>query len=238
MLNSAVHWMLIVATVADFILLLRIVQLKLHRFYAFITLDAALGLLFDSVGWWLGWDSREYTRVFFYSRFLYAALVQAIAWDVFEEVTSRVSKIRRVASLRLRAGLVSTGLLAVLLWFTLASGDAAEGPEPVYFTATLLWGSSCLTSLIFMWKVSRAMSLERIERPHNTRVWTRFYWLSFSISLANCALLLTGLHLNSTASAILNLVFATFELGLVGWCVLRLRAHSQDTLTVIGKIEP
>ena len=65
MLKIAVHWMLIVGAIADLILLLRILGLKLHRMYAFITLDAALGLLFDAAGWWLGWDSREYARVYF-----------------------------------------------------------------------------------------------------------------------------------------------------------------------------
>ena len=38
--------MLIVGAIADLILLLRIVGLKLHRLYVFITLDAVLGLLF------------------------------------------------------------------------------------------------------------------------------------------------------------------------------------------------
>lgn len=233
MLKNAVHWMLIAGTVADLILLLRITTLKLHRLYAFITLDAALGLLFDGVGWWLGWDSREYARVYFYSRFLYAGVLQAVAWDVFEEISTRAAKVRRLATLRLRAGLISTGLLAVFLLFVL-SADSSDGPEGMYFTGTLLWGSSCLTSLLFLIRIYRMLREEKFEIPHNTTIWTRFYQLSFASSLADCALLLSGLNLNSTLSSSLDLVFISFELLLVTWCVMKLRTVSQNGPAAVG----
>jgi hypothetical protein len=233
MLKTAVHWMLIVGAIADFILLLRILGLKLHRLYAFITLDAALGLLFDATGWWLGWDSREYARVYFYSRFLYAAVVQAVAWDVFEEVSIRSAKVRRLAAVRLRAGLISTGLLAVFLLFVLNS-DTTDGPEGLYFTGTLLWASSCVTSLLFLIKIYRTLRTEKFVIPHNTVVWARFYQFSFAFSLADSALLLSGLNLGSTASGALDVAFIAFELALVSWCVVRLQGVPQNGSAAVG----
>jgi hypothetical protein len=233
MLKSAVHWMLIVGAIADLILLLRIVGLKLHRLYVFITLDAVLGLLFDATGWWLGWDSREYARVYFYSRFLYAAVVQAVAWDVFEEISLRSAKVRRIAALRLRAGLISTALLAIFLLFML-NADSTEGQDGLYFIGTLLWASSCVTSLLFIIKIYRTLQTDRFAIPHNTTVWTRFYQLSFGCFLVNCCLLLSGLNLTSTVSGALDIVFIGFQLALVSWCVVRLRAVSQNGPATVG----
>ena len=64
MLNQILYWMLIAGTAADVILLLRLVTLKLHRVYVFIALDCSLGVLFDAVSLWYGWDSPAAVAVF------------------------------------------------------------------------------------------------------------------------------------------------------------------------------
>ena len=138
-----------------------------------------------------------------------------------------------LAAVRLRAGLISTGLLAVFLLFVLNS-DTTDGPEGLYFTGTLLWASSCVTSLLFLIKIFRTLRTEKFVIPHNTVVWARFYQLSFAFSLVDAALLLSGLNLGSTASGALDVAFIGFELALVSWCVVRLQGVSQNGSAAVG----
>src|SRR4051812_49235861 len=105
MLDETIRWMEIVGTVAEGLLLCRVLALKLHRVYAFLALYCVLELLFDVAAWWLGWQSDGSTKLFFYSRFLYAALFPAMAWDVFEEIKSQAAKFRRLPAARLISGL-------------------------------------------------------------------------------------------------------------------------------------
>ena len=121
MLNQILNWMLIAGTVADIVLLLRLVTLKLHRVYVFIALDCSLGVLFDAVALWFGWDSPDAFAVFQYSRLLYAAVIPMIAWDVFEELVTRQSAARQIAATHLRAEPVFQGgddppAVRVVLW--------------------------------------------------------------------------------------------------------------------------
>src|SRR5579875_1216112 len=101
MLNQVNHWMDFVGTAVDCALLLRILLLRLHRTYLFITLAAVLAVFFDGILLWLGPDSREFSRVFIYSRFLYIVVFPAAAWDVFEEAKGPVASLRRLGMRRL-----------------------------------------------------------------------------------------------------------------------------------------
>ena len=233
MLKTAVHWMLIVGAIADLILLLRILGLKLHRLYAFITLDAALGLLFDATGWWLGWDSREYARVYFYSRFLYAAVVQAVAWDVFEE---------SIHSLGESAATGGSAIESRIDFDRAACDFFAVCPEfrhhgrsrGLVFHRHAVVGEFLRDQSAFSHQDISNASNGKIVIPHNTVVWARFYQLSFACSLVDSALLFSGLNLGSTASGALDVAFIGFELALVSWCVVRLQGVPQNGSAAMG----
>ncbi len=104
-----------VGTVAEGLLVCRILGLKLHRMYAFLTLFCVLNFFFDVVSWWLGWKSQETARVAMYSLFLFAALSPFASWDVFEEVKPQASKLMRLQAVRLVSGLLITAIFGLVL---------------------------------------------------------------------------------------------------------------------------
>jgi len=224
MLNEAIHWMQIVGTIADVLLLLRVLTLRLHRMYAFLTLYCALGVLFDAAAWWLGWQSEESSRVYFYSRFLYAALFPAMAWDVFEEIKPKLSKIRRLPAARLISGLFVTGLFACIMFATLDDKTSNGSSGVGELLGIFLWAGSCSASLVFVWTLYRSIRIEKLELPNNTSVWLVFYILTVIRAILEAALMLFGSRLSPTQSNVVVLAFQSFDLGLIAWCILRLKA--------------
>jgi hypothetical protein len=224
MLNETIHWMQIVGTVADGLLLWRVLALKLHRVYAFIALYCVLELFFDVAGWWLGWQSDESARVYFYSRFLYAVLFPAMAWDVFEEIKSQIAKLRRLPAARLISGLFVTGVFACLMFATLEDKDLNGRSGLVDLVGVFLWAGSCSASLVFVWTLYRAARAQKLELPNNTSVWLIFFMLTLVGAILECGVLLFGFKLNTQQQHIVTLVFLSFDLALTAWCILRLKA--------------
>jgi hypothetical protein len=222
----------IAGTVADALLLLRVFALKLHRVYAFITLYCVLELLFDVASWGLGWESQASTRLYFYSRFLYAALFPALAWDVFEEIKSQIAKLRRLPTARLISGLFVTGFFACLMFATLQEKELSGSSGIVNFVGVFLWAGSCLASLVFAWTLYRATRVQKVPLPNNTSVWFIFFMVTFVLAIVECAVLLFGFNLAPAQQNVVVLVFLSFGLALTAWCILRLKAvPSQDTAT-------
>lgn len=224
MLTQTVHWMQIAGTVADALLLCRVLILKLHRVYAFITLYCVLELLFDVAAWWLGWDSQGSMRLYLYSRFLYAALFPAIAWDVFEEIKAQIAKIRRLPTARLISGLFVTGFFACLMSVMLQDKEVNGGSGMVALLGVFLWAGSCSASLVFAWTLFRATRVQKISLPNNTSVWFIFFVLTLVRAILEAAVILFGFNLTSTQQDVVNLVFLSFDLTLTAWCILRLKA--------------
>src|ERR1700712_5621930 len=110
MLSQVNHWMEYVVTCADVLLLLRVLTLRLHKTYLFLTLLCVLAVFFDGVDLWLG-DSPEGGRVFVYSRLLFAFVFPIAAWDVFEELSTQLATARRAAISR-----IVTRLLLVCIY--------------------------------------------------------------------------------------------------------------------------
>lgn len=236
MLNQAVHWMDIAATALDGLLLLRVLGLRLHRIYVFITLGCLLAVFFDAVGLWLGPESAENGRVVIYSRFLYAFLYPAIAWDVFEEVKVQIAKLRRAQISRLVSGLVLALVFGLLIG---ASMDDSGGTSPfISILALALWVGSTTASLSFLWFMRRGIRTEKLGVPHNTSVWMTFYMLILLEELLASFFALTGPLLHSTAIDAVAIVFDLYSLTVTGWCIARLRALPPDVASASENARP
>lgn len=223
MLEQTTHWLDVAGVALDGLLLVRVLQLRLYKVYAFVTLACVLGLFFDAVGLWLGNESPEYMRVFIYSRFLYALIYPLAAWDVFEQIADQVGRVRRMAMSRLISALVLTSILSLVI---LGSGESessgtASGTDLV---AIILWAGTSTASLAFLFTMGRILRAQHLELPNNTFVWMRYFQLSFLAEAVNCFLSLTISFVKSpTNVAVINISLMCFEIAITVWCLLRLR---------------
>lgn len=115
MADQIIYWVNVVSTVADSLLLLRFLQLRLTGTYTFIGLYLVVTVLLDGGFWLAGVHTPASDRVFVYSRFVMAVVFPLAAWDVFEEVQEQTAKFRRLHTLRLLSGFLMAALFALLL---------------------------------------------------------------------------------------------------------------------------
>jgi hypothetical protein len=228
MLKQALHWLMITASIADGLLLARVLGLRLHRLYVFITLDCVLGVLFDAVLLWLHPESQEYARVYIYTRYLYALLLPLIMWDVFEEAKAGIAKLLRLEAIRMMMSLLVIGVVGTLLTGVTAFSDEPEAADWPAVVGIFLWGGSCLASMVFVWKTRRGIRSEAFVVPSNTRVWSLFYILILAGSIFDFALLLTGWKPDTTQSDILTVVSILWGIGCTAWCIVRLRPVARE----------
>src|SRR4051794_9966204 len=226
MLNQATHWMEIAGTAIDALLLLRILVLRLHRVYFFITLYCVLALFFDLVGLRLGDSSPEYTMVFIYSRFLYAIVFPLVAWEVFEEMKGQVGKLRRLAAGRLISGIFFAILFGLLITSMGEADDAANQPSVSAIMALVLWAGTSTASLAFLVAIHRVLRGQPLlDRPNNTSVWLSYFELSFLGEVLYCiATFLVPLLKSELTNSIVPVLFMTYAMAITVWCSWRLRS--------------
>ncbi len=224
MLTQASYWVEVAAAVADVALLLRLLFLRLQRTYLFITIVCVLAVFFDAVTLWLGMQSAEASRVSLYSRFLYVLIYPAAAWEVFEEIRSRVSQLRRAAIFRLISSLIMAAIFGAVF---IAFSDTAEagGTEAVItMLAIVLWTGSSVASLAFLWSMHRAVRKQQIALPNNTFVWLIFFELLLAAEVVSCIYVIAAPLLNQNAGNIAEIVLNVYEIVIIAWCVWKLRA--------------
>lgn len=227
MLHQATYWTELTGIAVSAILLCRVLALRLYRVYLFITLACILGLLFDSAGFWLGEKSQASSRIFIYSRFLYAFVFPMAAWDVFEEIKTQVAKLRRLAIVRLVSGL----FFAVIFGLIMATfTDDSNGESAVAgVLALVLWVGTSTASLAFLWTIYRVLRTQPIVRPNNTNVWMYYYGLSFLAEVLFCFSWFVAESVRSeTFGDVLAIVFTIFDILLTIWCIVKLRAIPSD----------
>lgn len=217
-----------VGTVVDGLLLLRVLLLKLHRTYLFLTLFCAIEFLFDIAAWTMGWDSLPTEHIFFYSRFLYAVLFPLMAWDVFEEMPKPILKLRRALGVRLVTGIFISAIFGLLVYATFEDKDINGTSAITEMTGMVVWTGSTSASLAFVWSLYRLLRKQKIITPHNTTVWIKFYLLSLLSSILYLAFLFFTASLSELQRNSVALVFLFFDLGLTGWCIARLRTLPSD----------
>lgn len=228
MLEQTTHWLEIAGAALDGLLLLRVLQLRLYKVYAFLTLACGLTVFYDAVALWLGNESEEFMRVFLYSRFLYAFIYPLVAWDVFEQMADQIGKLRRMAMSRLISALVLTSILGLLI---VGSSDtdpsgAASATEGI---AVILWAGASTASLAFLFTMGRILRAQRLELPNNTFVWMRFFQLSFLGEVVSCfsSMVISFVKSSAIVGAI-NIVLTCFGIAITIWCLLRLRMIQSD----------
>ncbi|MBV8552389.1 MAG: hypothetical protein JOY54_13885 [Acidobacteriaceae bacterium] len=223
MLNQATYWVEIAAAVADVMLLLRVVLLKLQRTYLFITLVAVLAVFFDGVTLWLGTQSQESQRVFVYSRFLYAFLYPAAVWDVFEEVHSEVGKLRKTAISRLLSSLLMALLFGLLFTAFADTNEAGGGEALTAMLGIVLWAASSVACVAFLWTLHRAIRAQKIPLPNNTFVWLVFFELLLLAEIAGCIFAIVAPLINANIANGVDVVVNVYGIAITLWCVWRLR---------------
>jgi hypothetical protein len=235
MLNQGTYWVEIAAAVVDALLLGRLLLLKLQRTYLFITIVCVLAVFFDVVTLWLGIQSAESGRVSLYSRFLYVLVYPAAAWDVFEEIGSRVAQLRRAAMFRLASSLIMAALFGVVFLVFADTSESGGTEASVALLAIVLSTGSSIASVAFLWSMHRALRKQKIALPNNTHVWLVFFELLLAVEVLICIYAIAGPLLNETAEDIANIVFNTYGIVITLWCVWKLRPVASDLPSASAK---
>ena len=228
MLNHATYWVEIAAAVADVLLLGRFLLLRLQRKYLFIAIVCVLSVFFDVVTFWLGIQSAESGRVSLYSRFLYVVVYPAAAWEVFEEIHSRVGQLRKAAISRLVSSLIMAALFGVLFVTFADIGESGGSQGATAILAIVLWTGSSVASLAFLWTMHRAVRSQKIELPNNTFVWLVFFELLLAVEVVMCIYAIAGPLFNQATENIADIVFNTYGIVITLWCVWKLRPLTSD----------
>lgn len=228
MLKHAIEWLQMAVTVVEGLLLLRVLSLKLHRVYVFITLYCVLNLFFDAASWYLGWETPETGHVFIYSLFFFAPLYPLAAWDVFEESKTLLAKLRRLQMIRLVSGLFITCLCALLLGLTIEPTDTSGNSIMAAFLGVFLLTGSASACAAFLWFMHRFIRTNKLAIAHNTSIWTIFFMLALSLQIVDCLAEFIRSLIPPLASDLTSLVLLLLDLAVLTWCILRLRAVASD----------
>ena len=228
MLKHAIEWMQMVVTVAEALLLVRVLSLRLHRVYAYITLYCTVNILFDAVSWYLGWETRESVRISTYSLFLFALLYPLVVWDVFEESKAQIAKLRRLQTIRLVSGLTITGVFAILLGLTIEATDANGNSSMAPFLGVFLLTGSASACAAFLWVIQRFVRAQKVMMAHNTAVWSLFFLIALSLEIVGCIAEIIRPFVPATAADMLAVILLSVEFALIGWCMFRLKAIPSD----------
>ncbi len=131
-------------------------------------------------------------RVQIYTEMFAACLFPLAAWDVFEEIGSAVSPLRRLAMLRTLASFIIISFFG-LAW--LSSFTEKDDPTGLAFPLALTMIVSTASSagcLGFLWIMHRGMQLQKIPAKRNTLVWMTFFALLMAGQLLSWFVLMAG----------------------------------------------
>jgi hypothetical protein len=228
MILQVIHWANMAGTVLEAVLLLRLLMLKLHRVYAFVTLYWVVNVIFDVAQWSFGWESPESEKAQIYSLFVLAVLFPLVSWDVFEEMKTLIGKLRTVHGSRLVSGLFATLLLAAV-WMIFLQDEIEKEPGSgtIYF-ALLVWVGSVCASLLFLWTLYRFAKRQGLAIPNNTSVLTFLFLILLACQFLSYLAWAARVFVGDIASDISVLTLAGVALTTMAWGVIRLRAVPAD----------
>jgi hypothetical protein len=222
MLSKVNHWIEIAGTAVDVLLLARVMLLKLSKTYLFITLACLLAVFFDGVSLWLG---RDFARVFVYSRFLYAFVIPAAAYDVWEEMKGQIVHIRQMAIRRLVSSLILASVFGfVFVKLSLSDSDTDQTAD----LAVIVWAACITASLAFLWSMGRWVRAKKIPTPNNTFVWLIFFQFYLIAEVIACIYIMASSLFPVGSADLLTFALGVYEILLTVWCIWRLRPLSSS----------
>jgi uncharacterized Tic20 family protein len=244
MLSQINLWTERAGMVLDVVLMLRILTLRLHRTYLFVTLFALLSLFYDGVEVLLGSQSDSFVQVILLSRFIYAIVFPLAIWDLFEEARPLVDKVRRMAMSRMISSLLFISLWGLLI-AAFTGGDDGNQSHYMARFAFVAWTGTVAAALAFLWVMKKAIKANQWQLPRNTEIWVRFFQLLLVIEAVSCALDLLlpslkaiGSNLADTIGQVSEPVLQVCAAVLTGWCVFNLRAVPSNAENVPADVKP
>lgn len=237
MLEHSIQWMNMAETVVEGLLLCRLLLLRLHRPYLFITLYCLLSVFFDSICWGTGWTTRAALETGTLECFFLAFLTPFAAWEAFEEVLPQAAKWRRLALGRFVWSVVLTVVFVLIVCANVPVQDA-QGHSAFFTLAGLLCWSCCASaSFAFLRTTRRILLAQKIELARNTSVWTIFFILINALTIVYCLLVLLGPVAGKTVSAVAIILLQATDAGIIVWCIARLKRPAALVSAVSAKEE-
>lgn len=238
MLEHSIQWMNMAETVLEGLLLGRILLLRLHRPYLFITLYCLLSALFDAVSWAYGWTTPAAQQTGMVESFFLALLTPLAAWEAFEEIAPQAAKWRRLQLGRLISGILLTLVFALLVFANVGVQDD-QGNSVVWSLAGLLcWTGSASASLAFLWYTRRVLRAQKIELLPNTFIWTLFFMLTDALTIIYCLFVLLGSAAGTAVSSIGTITLEAADAAIMIWCIWKLQRTAAVLNAVSAKEEP
>jgi hypothetical protein len=237
MLEHSIQWMNMAQTVVEGLLVCRLLLLRLHRPYLFITLYCLLSVFFDSICWWTGWTTRAALQTATLETFFLAFLTPFAAWEAFEEAMPQAAKWRRLALGRFAWSILLTVIFVLIVSANVPAQDA-EGHSAFFTLAGLLCWSCCASaSFAFLRTTRRILLAQKIELTRNTSVWTTFFILINALTIVYCLLVLLGPVAGKAASAVAVILLQAVNAAIIIWCIARLKRPAALAHAVSAKEE-
>ncbi|MGH9583307.1 MAG: hypothetical protein ACRD4O_10260 [Bryobacteraceae bacterium] len=237
MLEHSIQWMNMAETVLEGLLLCRVLLLRLHRPYTFITLYCLLSVFFDSISWCAGWTTDAAQQAGAVQGFFFALLVPLAAWEVFDEIAPRAAKWRRLELGRLVSGVLLTLVFTLIVFTNVDVRDNHGDSVALSLAALLCWAGCASASLAFLWYTRRILRAQKIEFAPNTSVWTLFFMLSNAVTVVYCLFVLLGPAVSGTVSSSGIVLLQCADAAIVIWCICKLKRTAAVVSAVSAKEE-
>lgn len=228
-MHQAIHWVEIGSDVVDILLLLRFLLLRFFPTYAFVVLYSVITVLFDCVSMVISPDTELGTRVFLYSRIIVAIVFPLAAWDVFELAPPKLLKLRQLQAVRMVGSLLAMMIFAVVIVLLTSTSDNGPAVDLFGQVGLLLWPTSAVASLMFLWALRRLSRVQQVELSGNTRVLAIFFVLAFLAELVSFVLTMIAAQFKlelGVAEIALNCAFMILCL----WCMARLKSLKETAV--------
>ena len=239
MLSQINHWMEYAAGAVDLVLLLRILGLRLQRSYMFLRLACTLAVIFDAANL-LYADNAP--RVQIYSEFFSACIFPLAAWDIFEEISTSVGSLRRLAMLRTLASFIIISFFGLVWLSSLSESDDPSGLAFPLALTLIVSTASAAGCLGFVWIMHRGMQIQKVARRKNTSVWMTFFSLLMAGQLVSWFVLMADEFLNQqmreSLAPIANLSLNSYGIVITLWCTAKLRGLPKDLSATVSETEP
>jgi hypothetical protein len=220
MLDQLVHWADIASSVLDLLLLLRILGLRLHRIYSFVTLYCVVNVMMDVADLAVGSGSHQAESLFVYSRFLTVLVFPLAAWDCFEGLPPSLLALRRPQLIRLISGMLLTSVFALLIGST--ADDNLSSFDVTAEVGLIMWLSAAAASLGFVWIMRRLARVQKVPLSPNTATLSLYFVSIFALELLSGVLVVLAQTVKNLAQ-ILEVVLAVAGIAITAWCILRLQ---------------